>query len=270
MRARVIINKGSGSGNGEASQARQAELADAFARRGVDASIVVASGDEIQREARAALDKTGSGGFDAIVAGGGDGSVSAVAGVVAGQGTPLGVLPLGTLNHFAKDLGVPLDIDGAIDVIAGGRVRQVDVAEVNDRVFVNNSSIGLYADMVADRDQQHNDVGRGKWPAMLMASWRVLRRFPLRRLSICAEGWQQPCQTPFVFVGNNAYDLSLFNPGGRAALDCGKLCLYVLNHRSPWGLLWMSTRAALGRLDQDRDFQMRSVTEVESAPWRHA
>jgi diacylglycerol kinase family enzyme len=263
MHVCVIINKGSGTAGGQDQQARQAELTEAFARRGVEASIVVASGDEIRREAQSALDETARDRFDAIVVGGGDGTVSAVAGVLASTNTPLGVLPLGTLNHFAKDLGLPLDLGGAVDVIAAGHIRQVDVAEVNGRVFVNNSSIGLYADMVTDRDRQLNDTGRSKWSAMLVAGWRVLRRFSRRRLSIRTEGWLKPCKTPFVFVGNNVYDLSLFNPGGRAALDRGELCLYVLDHRSPWGLLWMTIRAALGRLDQDRDFQKRSVCQVE-------
>ncbi len=263
MRVRVIINKGGGSVQGEHLQAKQAELANAFARHGVDASIVLPSGDAIEREAYAALDAAESGRYDAIVVGGGDGSISTVAGVLAGSGTPLGILPLGTLNHFAKDLGVPIDINGAIDVIAGGHIRQVDVAEVNKRVFVNNSSIGLYADMVADRERQHSSAGRGKWPAMLIASWRVIRRYSLRQLSIRAEGWSKPCETPFVFVGNNAYEFSLFNPGGRAVLDRGELSLYVINHRSRWGLLWLSARAALKQLDQERDFEMRLVKEVE-------
>jgi diacylglycerol kinase family enzyme len=263
MRVRVIINQGGGSVQDEQLQAKQNEVVNAFARHGVDASIVFISGDEIEQEARAALDAAQSGQYDAIIAGGGDGSISAVAGVLSGSMTPLGILPLGTLNHFAKDLGVPIDIDGAVEVIAAGYFRQVDVAEINGRVFVNNSSIGLYADMVADRNQQHRSVGRSKWPAMLIASWRVIRRYSMRRLSIRAEGWIKPCKTPFVFIGNNAYNLSLFNPGRRIALDQGELSLYVINHRSRWGLLWMSARALLKRLDQERDFEMRLVKEVE-------
>lgn len=263
MRARVIVNRNGGSVRSGNEEARRAELEGAFARHGVDAALVFVSGDGIRDEARAALDGTGSGRFDAVVVGGGDGSVAAAAGALAGSGKPLGVLPLGTLNHFAKDLGMQLDIEGAVGAIAAGHVRQVDAAEVNGRIFVNNSSVGLYADMVVDRERQQAGAGRGKWPAMLAASWRVLRRFPRHRLSIRTEGWSRPCRTPFVFVGNNVYDFSLFNPGGRDALDRGELCLYVLGHGSPWGLLRLSARAALGRLDQERDFRMRTATEVE-------
>src|SRR5215218_7585967 len=83
-------------------------------------------------------------GAEAVVAGGGDGTVGSVAGALAGHGMPLGVLPLGTLNHFAYDLGIPFTLDGAIAVIAAGHVASIDVGEVNGHVFVNNSSIGLY------------------------------------------------------------------------------------------------------------------------------
>jgi diacylglycerol kinase family enzyme len=268
MRVRVIVNRGGGSVRGEDATAQQTELAAAFVRRGVEASVVLCAGSEIAREARAALGEARAGRrFDAVVVGGGDGSVGAAAGVLAGTDTSLGVLPLGTLNHFAKDLGLPLDLDAAVGVIAAGRVRRVDVGEVNGRVFVNTSSVGLYADMVADRDRQRRDSGRGKWPATLLAAWRALRRFPLRRLSIRAEGWTEPCRTPLVFVGNNVYEVSLPNPGGRAALDRGELCLYVVRHCGRWGLLRLAARAALGRLDQERDFELRSVTEAEIRSW---
>jgi diacylglycerol kinase family enzyme len=267
MRVRVIVNRGGGAVRAKGGPAVEAELAEAFARRGVGASVVLCGGGEIGREARATLDEADRGRpFDAIVVGGGDGTVGAAAGALAGTGAPLGVLPLGTLNHFAKDLGLPADLDGAVDVIAAGRARRVDVAEVNGRVFVNNSSVGLYAEMVADRDRQRRAEARGKWPAMLLAGWRALRRFPLRRLSIRAEGWALPCETPLVFVGNNAYEVSLPNAGGRTVLDRGELCLYVVGCRGRWGLLRVAARAALGRLDQGRDLEMRSAAEAEIRP----
>lgn len=263
MRVHAIVNKGGGTVKGSGADEFAEQLNDLFQQKAVEASIIMAAGDELRQAMEAARLEAEQGRLDAVVAGGGDGTISAAAGVLAGSGVPLGVLPLGTLNHFAKDLGLPLDLEGAVGVIADGAVRAVDVAEVNGRVFVNNSSIGLYAEMVADRERQQDDEGRGKWPALAVAGLRVLRRFPLRRLSIRGEGWARPCKTPFVFVGNNRYDLSLFNPGGRAALDRGELCLYVLDHRSPWGLLWLGVRAAVGRLDQERDFERMAVKDVE-------
>ena len=261
----VILNEGGGTVQREGADRQAKALAASFAERGIEAVMIFAAGEDLSIKARAALgDERGEGRFDGIVAAGGDGSVNAVAGALAGTAMPLGVLPLGTLNHFAQDLGLPSAVDAAVEVIAAGHVRRVDVAEVNGRVFVNNSSIGLYPYMVADRDRQRSDIGRGKWPAMLIAFVRALRRFPRRRLAIRAAGWSRPCRTPCVFVGNNEYEFDLLMPGKRPVLDTGKLCLYVLNHRSPWGLLNMALRAAAGRLDQARDFAMlRGLGEVE-------
>src|SRR5215210_424096 len=112
---------------------------------------------------------------EAVVAAGGDGTVSAVASVLAGTSTPLGVLPLGTLNHFAKDLGIPMDLEKAVRTVAARNSRHVDVACVNDRVFINNSSIGVYPSVVASRERLRQQ-GRSKWVALALATLDVLRR----------------------------------------------------------------------------------------------
>jgi diacylglycerol kinase family enzyme len=173
------------------------------------------------------------------------------------------VLPLGTLNHFAKDLGLPMELDAAVAVIAARQLRQVDVAEVNGRIFVNNSSIGLYATMVADRERQRRRAGWGKWPAMALAFCRVALRYPLRRLSVRADGWTRRYRTPLLFIGNNAYDVSLPRPGTRAVLDGGRLCLFVVRHHRPWGLLKVGLHAMLGRLREERDFEHHMASAIE-------
>src|SRR6185503_16647759 len=109
------------------------------------------------------LDQAFASDADAVVIGGGDGTVSAAADRAVRHGKPIGVLPLGTLNHFARDLGMPPDLRDAVRAIATGVVREVDVGEVNGRVFVNNSSIGVYPTVVRDRDEQRLRFGRGKW-----------------------------------------------------------------------------------------------------------
>ena len=110
-----------------------------------------------------------------IVAGGGDGTVNAVAAHVVGTSTRLGVLPMGTLNHFARDAGIPSNLGSAIACIAVGHTRAVDVARVNDQIFLNNSSLGLYPTIVKMRDEQQQRLGRGKWPAFLWALVMALR-----------------------------------------------------------------------------------------------
>ena len=261
LRLAVIINAGGGS---VLAQDPRPALQSAFAEHGIEADIQMVPGDALEDTARALLPRAGAGQhYDAIVAGGGDGSIGAVAGVLAGSGVAFGVLPLGTLNHFAKDLGLPQDIPGAVAVIAARQTRSVDVAEVNGRVFVNNSSIGLYATMVADRDRQRARSGWGKWPAMALAGARVLLRYPVRHLTVRTEAWRKRYRTPLLFIGNNAYEVSLPRPGTRAVLDDGRLCLFVVRHGKPWGLLKVAVRALAGRLREARDFESHLVQNAE-------
>jgi diacylglycerol kinase family enzyme len=196
-----------------------------------------------------------------IVAAGGDGTVCAVAQVLAGGAVPLGILPLGTLNHFARDLGLPLDIRAAVAVIAAGRIATVDAAEVNGRVFVNNSSIGLYPNMVRDRDRQPRR--RAKWLAMALALLRVLRRPMARRLIIECGGRVERQRTPFAFIGNNVYDTTLPTLGRRATLSAGELCLFVAKPRSHLAAVGLMLRLALGRADQARDFESSIAKALE-------
>src|SRR5687767_9480857 len=120
------------------------ELERALADAGVSAEIKQVPGDQIANAARDAMKQN----VDALVAAGGDGTWSALAGALAGSDMPLGILPTGTLNHFAKDLGLPLDLAAAARVIAERNIRRVDVADLNGRVFINNSSIGIYPHIV--------------------------------------------------------------------------------------------------------------------------
>src|SRR5262249_2923094 len=151
-----------------------------------------------------------------IVAGGGDGTIGTVAAAVAGTETALGVLPLGTLNHFAKDLGIPLDTAAAIHTLFTGRIAQVDVGRVNDHVFVNNSSLGLYPRIVQQREalQRH---GASKWIAFAQALIYVLRNHSSIYLKIKVDdAGTEFRKTPFVFIGNNKYEIAGLDIGKRA------------------------------------------------------
>jgi diacylglycerol kinase family enzyme len=189
-----------------------------------------------------------------IVAAGGDGTVSAVAGVLRGTGTALGVLPFGTLNHFAKDLGIPLDAAQAARTIAAGRRIAVDVGEVNGRCFINNASLGLYPGMVRERDRQQRRLRRSKRHAMLWATLAVLNRPPLLDLRLEVDGKMHDYRAPFVFIGNNDYQMEGFDIGTRARLDEGRLDVYTTRGCGAGGLVMLMLRALLGRLRQDREF----------------
>ena len=265
MKVRVIVNGSGGTLKG--AEDEEARIEAAFETAGVDADVRMTDSEDIFE---AFKDAATAPGLDAVVGGGGDGTLSCAAGHLAGTGRPLGILPLGTLNHLARDAGIPAGIEEAAAVIAGGHTSDIDVAEVNGRVFVNNSSVGLYPDMVRLREAQQERTGRSKRLAVLSASFASLRSFRRHRLWISAPGLEAPVRTPLLFVGNNRYQVNLFGLGQRERLDEGELCLYAIRAKSRAHLFWAGIRGVFGRLDQQRDFITAYVTEAEISSDRRA
>jgi diacylglycerol kinase family enzyme len=259
MKATVVLNASAGLVLGSEATATVSRVREAFERARLEAE-VLATGQEAfpATVARAAASDA-----DVVVLGGGDGTLSAGAAVLAGGPKPLGILPLGTLNHFAKDVGIPLDLDGAVETIEGGRVTEVDVGEVNGRIFLNNSSVGLYPSAVAHREELRHRHGGGKWPAMFTACWEAFRRFPLLDVIMQVEDRAVALTTPFIFVGNNRYDMRLFALGTRTSLQDGVLSVYLTRNTGRAGLLRLAFRALLGRLEQDCDFRSLALAGVE-------
>ncbi|WP_428306403.1 diacylglycerol/lipid kinase family protein [Lacipirellula sp.] len=260
MKVIALLNRDSGtyaaSANANSDPAQQ--VADALSAAGVDADVRSVAGDQLDDEARAAV----KAGVDAVVAGGGDGTISTVAAALVGGQTPLGVLPLGTLNHFAKDLGISFDLAEAAKVIAAGDARPVDLARVNDRIFINNSSVGVYARAVVDRDATRSRLKLSKWPAMALAAMKTFVRAPMIQVRLDVEGKVDHLKTPLIFVGNNRYRLDLLKIGARDRLDEGVLSLYVARAQTRLGMLKLLLNGALGRLEQDRDFETLYPREV--------
>ncbi len=231
----------------------------AFRKCGVAVQVLPVLGKEVVERARQALKS----GVKVVVAGGGDGTVSSVAGVLARTGTPMGVLPLGTLNHFAKDLGLPLDLEEAAQVIAAGITRLVDVGEVNGHVFINNSSLGIYPHIVSRREELRIRLGLNKWLALARACLTVFRRNPFVRVRLRAGPNTEEVTTPLIFVGNNKYETNLLAVRGRTSLDRGELCLYLVKGRGRLTLVRLALRSLLGWLDQDRDFRGMTLSEFQ-------
>ncbi len=235
------MNCGAGSVEGEEIASQRSEITEAFSAAGAGADVAFVPGHDIDR----ALTEAIAAHPDAVVVAGGDGTLGTAAAVLRDGDVPLGILPLGTFNHFAKDLGMPLDVGEAAAAIVAGEVRRVDVAEVNGRCFVNNSSIGLYPILVAHRDEIRERRGWGKVRAAPGALWHVVRRFPLRRLTVVAGSYRCRSRTPFVFVGNNRYEIGPSGVGERTSVTGGELCLYVARAASRWKLLRMAATAVL-------------------------
>jgi diacylglycerol kinase family enzyme len=190
-----------------------------------------------------------------------DGTVHAVAAAVLAGGTLLGVLPMGTLNHFAKDLGLPLELAEAVHVAAQGTVRRVDVGQVNGRVFLNNSSIGVYPRVVELR-RRWESTGLGKWVAALWASLVVLRRRPFMGVRIRTADDTLVRLTPFVFVGNNEYRMVGLQAASRESLSGGRLALCVMHASLRRSLLVLAWKVVWRGVDQVHELEVFLVTEA--------
>jgi diacylglycerol kinase family enzyme len=204
---------------------------------------LAAEGADLTRAIEAA--RTGQ--VDVVVAGGGDGTVSAIAAALAGTGIPLGVLPLGTLNHFARDMKIPVDLDEAVAVVIAGHIVQVDVGEVNGSFFLNNSSLGLYPRVLRLR-QQHPATGWKKWLVALWATIKLQRHHPNMRVRIEVAGRSVEYRTPVVFIGNNEYEAAGVTTGIRKSLVDGKLAVYIVRSRGRPRLLRLGWRMFTGKV----------------------
>ena len=255
VKIEVIINFGAGA---DGKEAIRDQLIKMFHAGGVDARVSLGhSGKEIVELARRAASSE----VKVIVAGGGDGTISSVAAEVIGTKKVLGVLPLGTLNHFAKDLQISLELENAVQTIIAGHEIAVDVGEVNGRIFLNNSSLGLYPNIVHEREQKQR-LGGGKWPAFLWAAVSVFRRYPFLKIRLNVEGEELTLKTPFVFIGNNEYLMETLEIGRRACLDTGRLSMYVTNRMGRLGLIRLALRALFGGLHQETDFLALQAKEI--------
>ena len=234
----IILNPSAGKKGGDPDQLRSL-----FQKYGINPSILVVSkGTDLRNLALEGVRKKEK----VIVAGGGDGTVNAVSSVLAGTDSALGVLPLGTLNHFAKDLGLPLEIPDAVQVIAQQYVSTVDVGQVNERTFVNNSSLGTYPSIVSERERLQR-TGFQKWVALLVASFKVLRRLPPITVRLKIDGKSLVRTTHFVFVGNNEYEIEGTKLGTRRRLDAGHLVLYIADTKTRKDLVRLAFRTFIDR-----------------------
>ena len=250
-----ILNHKAGSSSAAEAQALITRVA---VKRGWEARVLISSGgadlNSLANQARSA------GGL--VVGGGGDGTIAAVAAALVGTDTTLGVLPMGTLNHFAKDLGIPLELEKAVETLFTGKVARVDVGEVNGRIFLNNSSIGFYPRIVQAREREQRK-GRSKWVAFVQAAARIAQQHLTLHVELDDNhGSHQSYDTPFVFVGNNRYAVAGLEIGTRAILDGGKLWVCAAPYASRLTLIALALEALLGRV-RDVDLAALETEQID-------
>lgn len=204
-----------------------------------------------------------------LVAVGGDGTINTVAQAALAQGCPMGVIPQGTFNLFARNHGIPQDAREAARVLVGAQVQPVQVGRLNDRLFLVNASLGLYPQLLEDRETFKQQLGRHRWVAMLAALVTVFEWRRQLALQIELEGERVAVRTPTLFVGNNRLQLERIGIEAQTAARVGerRLAAIVLQPIGTWAMLGLVLRGALGRLGeagQVRSFAFRSLT---IRPW---
>ena len=189
-----------------------------------------------------------------FVAAGGDGTINGVIQALVNTDAILGVIPVGTFNHFARDLGLPLDWRSALDVAISGTTRQVDAARVNERFYVNNVSMGLYPELVARREEKGRDYSR--WKALAHAVIATLQKYPHVSVTVETEHHQEVVRTHILMVSNNSYDLSRIGiQTPRSTLEEGRLTIYWLPHLPRLALMRFIAHFLAGRVREAPGFR---------------
>ena len=194
--------------------------------------------DEITEAVRDAVQR----GARRVAAVGGDGTVSAAAAAIAGKEIELVVIPAGTFNHFAKDHGIPTDLDAACAVARSGRVAQADVGWVNGRLFLNTSSVGVYANFVRVRERLEGRFGY--WMSSALAVVRTFARVRPFRVSFETDRVDRDYETPLVFIGLGERELKLPKLGGRLERGASGLHVIIVRGRTRARLVALSFAAA--------------------------
>lgn len=258
MRIRVVLNSSAGTLMGMSIEEASDRIRDRFVAGGHEATVHVARGPDLP----GVLAEACRGDSDAVVVGGGDGTIATAAHHLVGREVAMGVLPLGTMNLLAKDLAMPTDLDAAVDALSTGRIRAIDVCEVNGHVFLNNAVLGLYPRMVEERERQRGVHHLRKWPAMAVAAAEVLWSYRRLEVEIEVDGRRRTIRTPILAVANNVYDDALGVFMKRSRLDAGEMAVYVAKHQSPIGLVLLMMRLFIGGWQRDAQLDALVVREV--------
>lgn len=243
----ILLNQGSGSGDSDAARQTIAAVLDEAGRRHVFVPIPDARRiGEVARDGVARARDAGG----VVVAAGGDGTINSVAHAVLGQGVPFGVLPMGTFNYFGRTHDIPETLADAVRVLLDGRIRPVQVGAVNERIFLVNASLGLYPQLLEERETAKRQFGRHRLVAFVSAFYTLLRQHRVLRLWLECGDEVERLATPTLFVGNNRLQLEQIGIPGAACVEHGQLAAIALHAVSPLGLLGLALRGSLGRLGE--------------------
>lgn len=240
MRIAVIVNPNAG---GLIGGAGAETLEDRFADAGIDAVIAPDGGRPLEERIAAAA----ASGVDAVVVAGGDGTIASAAQALAGTETAFGILPLGTMNMLARDIGIPLDLAAAVAALAEGTVKAIDVGEVNGHVFLCNSVLGLASRLGVRRERARGRLGLAVAWRMALVAWRAARRYPAMTVELEIGGERRRLRTRSIAVVDNDYGEAPGRLLSRPRLDSGELVLYVTEKMTPWRFVALAFGVLVGR-----------------------
>lgn len=218
----------------------------------------VKRGSDLERTATLAVDE----GFNGIIGAGGDGTINALANAVLGTNARLGVIPLGTFNYFSRSFDLPEQTSDAIAMALSGESRAADIGTINDRVFINNASLGLYPAVLQQRERAYKRWGRSR----LLAAWMVMRtlwRFRTGlRMRITVDGTEFRLKTPSAFIACNPYQLRSINLQGAEEIEAGKLALIAAPDCGRFRLMLNFLRMGMGLAQRGREFELICGEEI--------
>jgi YegS/Rv2252/BmrU family lipid kinase len=263
LRVCVVMNRGSGRGK---EKRLRGQIEDALKPRCAHFEIrPTTRGSDLTDMARQAV----CDGFGLIIACGGDGTQSAVAGALAGTEAVMGILPGGTFNYFARDLGVGETIEDALETICNGCARPIDIGQIENLIFLNNVSLGAYPHILKTRESIYKRWGRSR----IAAYWSVLvalrrLRHPMQ-LKARVNGDTRDVTTALVFVARSAYQLDNFGLEGADAIRQGKFALLIAKALKPMPLIRSALRLAFGFSARNSDFDLIETDEVTIESRKH-
>ena len=260
MRLALVLNREAGTLRGVDAEKAAEAVAEIFRAHGHEVSVELLDGKgSVAAIARVCGDNS----CEAIVVGGGDGTVSFAAAAVAKGGRTLGILPLGTMNLFARSLGLPLEMLAAAEAIAGGEVVPVDIGQVNGSYFVHHVTLGLHARMILLRARMDYSSRLGKVWASVKAWWTAARNPPSLDATIRVDGREFHRRTAAILVTNN--------PLGEGHLPYaddlrdGVLGLYVARTPRPTDLLRLAAGMLLGKFSANQFLDDSVAREIDIA-----
>lgn len=232
----LIMNEASGSSN--KSELRR-QIEQAFEERGVKVHILpLQAAGGIRRVQRLVEHAEGR-----LAVAGGDGTINAVASACRRIDRSLGLVPAGTFNYVARNLGLPTTVPEAVDVIVHGRPTPVPAGDINGHLFLNNAGLGLYAQIIEQREADKNRFGRKRIVAFLSGMRKLMQRHPRYHLSMRVDGEDLALRTTAVFFGVNALQLENYNVEAAQCVKQGELAVLSLHLESRWdiaGAAWAS------------------------------